>query len=67
MEAALRQGSAADTEARARDAFLTLWERIPAGTPHTLAVAQLSPEARRSGTTWLQSIVDSTAGVWTNV
>jgi bifunctional UDP-N-acetylglucosamine pyrophosphorylase/glucosamine-1-phosphate N-acetyltransferase len=67
MEATLREGRPPEREARAREAFLAVWEQIPSGTSHTEAVAQLSPEARMRGTTWLQSIVDSTVGLWTNV
>jgi bifunctional UDP-N-acetylglucosamine pyrophosphorylase/glucosamine-1-phosphate N-acetyltransferase len=67
MEAALREGCPEDTGSRARDAFLAFWEQIPAGTPHTKAIAQLSAAARTTGTTWLQSIVDWTVRLWTNV
>ncbi|MBN1610736.1 MAG: hypothetical protein JW940_29165 [Polyangiaceae bacterium] len=67
MATALKQGPPAETGARARDTFLAVWEQIPAGTPHTKAVAQLGAEARTAGTAWLQSVVDSTTELWTNV
>jgi UDP-N-acetylglucosamine/UDP-N-acetylgalactosamine diphosphorylase len=64
MEAHLRAGPAPDTGVRERDAFLSTWERIDAGTPHIKAVGSLSPDAKKAGTAWLQAVVDSVSGPW---
>lgn len=64
LEQKLKQGSAADAGAQARDRFLAAWERIDTGVPYLRAVSMLDGEARSSATVWLQAIVDSAAGLW---
>jgi bifunctional UDP-N-acetylglucosamine pyrophosphorylase / glucosamine-1-phosphate N-acetyltransferase len=63
METYLRAGPAPDTGARNRDAFLSAWERVDTGMSHVEAVASLSPEAKKTGTAWLQAVVDSVSGL----
>jgi hypothetical protein len=60
MENDLRIGPPADLAAPERDAFLAEWDEIDRNTPYPSAIALLSPAARRSGTAWLQAIVDRT-------
>lgn len=45
----------------ARDRFLSEWDRADAGGGYLAAVRNLSPEARRAGTAWLQGVVDRCA------
>ncbi len=52
-----------DIEAKQRDALLASIESSTT-TPYLEAVANLTPKAKASGTTWLQSIVDEVAGYW---
>jgi bifunctional UDP-N-acetylglucosamine pyrophosphorylase/glucosamine-1-phosphate N-acetyltransferase len=67
MEARLREGPPAAIGAIQRDAFLKEWEKTDATSGHDKAVSALSPSARRTGTLWLQSIVDSTSALWTAI
>lgn len=67
IEARLKTGPASDAGTADRDAFLKEWERIDAGSGHTKAVRALSLAARKSGTAWLQSIVDSAAALWEKI
>ncbi len=59
MEGRLRAGPTPDVGARDRDAFLSTWEQVDQGTSYVKAIASLSPEAKRTGTAWLQAVVDS--------
>jgi len=47
--------------AAARDRFLSEWDRADAAGGYLAAVRNLSPDARRAGTAWLQSVVDRCA------
>ncbi|MDZ4198615.1 MAG: UDP-N-acetylglucosamine pyrophosphorylase [Kiritimatiellia bacterium] len=48
-------------EAR-RDAFLSVWEKaVQSSSDHLGAVRALPPEAKRMGTVWLQTVVDTIA------
>ena len=61
METQLRAGCAPDTAARERDVFLSAWEQVATATPYVKAVSSLPPEVKKSGTAWLQAVVDSIA------
>lgn len=63
LEAALRAGPAPNTGLRDRDAFLSTWEQIDAGTPYVKAIAALPSDAKRFGTSWLQAVVDSVSSL----
>lgn len=64
IDSRLQAGPVPELGAADRDHFLEAWERIPSGTPHVQAVAALEPMARKSGTAWLQAIVDSAAALF---
>jgi UDP-N-acetylglucosamine/UDP-N-acetylgalactosamine diphosphorylase len=64
MEAHLRAGPAPDTGAQDRDAFLSSWERADTRMSYIQTVASLSPEAKKTGTAWLQAVVDSVSALW---
>jgi hypothetical protein len=49
--------------AAARELFLLGWEKLE-GISYIEAVSKISAAAKSAGTAWLQSIVDSTAGLW---
>lgn len=61
IEARLNAGPPPGAGAARRDAFLREWEKTARGTAHADAVRALDPAARRSGTEWLQAVVDSAA------
>ncbi len=61
IEARLNAGPPPGAGAARRDAFLREWERTARGAAHADAVRALNPAARRSGTEWLQAVVDSAA------
>jgi bifunctional UDP-N-acetylglucosamine pyrophosphorylase/glucosamine-1-phosphate N-acetyltransferase len=67
MEALLKMGPPAETGAASRDAFLKEWEQPDAVAGHAKAVNALSFSARKTGTAWLQEIVDSASALWTKV
>ncbi len=60
----LRAGPAPDTGARERDAFLSVWERTDTSMTHIQAIASLPPEVKKTGTAWLQTVVDSVSSLW---
>jgi UDP-N-acetylglucosamine/UDP-N-acetylgalactosamine diphosphorylase len=64
IECCLRAGPPPDLAAPERDVFLSAWEKIDKTAAYPKAIAQVSPEARCSGTAWLQAIVDSAAALW---
>ena len=63
MEARLQEGTGDSIGSSERKAFLNVWEKIPADAGHIEAIRALPPDARSSGTKWLQAIVDNTAAI----
>jgi len=65
MEARLAEGPIDSVGAAAREAFLNVWEKVPAGGGgHIEAVRALAPAARETGTKWLQAIVDDVSSCY---
>jgi UDP-N-acetylglucosamine/UDP-N-acetylgalactosamine diphosphorylase len=67
IEARLQEGALPGTGAADRDAFLKEWERADGASGHIQAIEGLGPSARRSGSAWLQEIVDSASALWTKL
>ncbi len=67
MESRLIQGPAAGVGEAQKEAFLTQWEKIEAGTGHLQAIGSIRQETRSAGTSWLQAIVDDIASLWKSV
>jgi bifunctional UDP-N-acetylglucosamine pyrophosphorylase/glucosamine-1-phosphate N-acetyltransferase len=67
MEEHLREGPPAAIGAVQRDAFLKEWGQKEAASSHVAAVNTLSSSARKAGSLWLQSIVDSASALWTEI
>jgi len=67
MEARLREGPPAAIGAIERDHFLKEWEQTESSSGHIHAVGSLGSSARRTGVSWLQSIVDSASALWTEI
>jgi len=65
MEARLREGPDDSIGNTAREAFLNVWKTIPADENHIEAVRALPPDARETGTKWLQAIVDAASAIIT--
>ena len=63
MEAGLLTDPDESVGRASRDAFLNMWEKIPTGGGYIEAVRALPPEARETGTKWLQSIVDNVSAL----
>jgi hypothetical protein len=67
METRLREGPPAAVGAIERERFLKEWEQTDASSGHIHAVGSLGPSARRTGVSWLQSIVDCASALWTEI
>ncbi len=67
MEPHLQNDPPECTKAEERDIFLKEWNGINSKTSYLDAVAQLSTEARTSGSAWLQGIVDFAASQWKGI
>jgi hypothetical protein len=65
IEARLKAGPPATIGAANMDAFLKEWEQADASSGHIKAVNALSAAAKKTGTAWLQEIVDSASSLWT--
>ena len=63
IEARLLRGPDDSDGNTAREAFLNVWEKIPAGGGHIEAVRALPTDVRGTGAKWLQSIVDRSAAI----
>lgn len=63
----LQQGPADTLGASGRAAFLKAWETAGRKESYTRTVASLPAEAKKAGTAWLQSVVDSFAALWPHV
>ena len=63
MESRLLNGTDDSVGAAEREAFLNMWEKIPAGVGHIEAVRALPPEARETGAKWLQAVVDAAQSI----
>jgi hypothetical protein len=66
MAPKLELAAQAEGDTALRDRFLAEFEGSAAGADYLDAVRRLSPDIRKIGTAWLQSIVDSVPAVTKN-
>ena len=64
MEAKLALPPRPDLCAREQDVVLGELAGVSKGKSYVDAIRALSPDAKKAGTAWLQSIVDAVAGLW---
>jgi bifunctional UDP-N-acetylglucosamine pyrophosphorylase/glucosamine-1-phosphate N-acetyltransferase len=64
IKEALAKGPDPSCGQKEREIFLAAWEGSTGSAVYMQRIAALTPEARRSGTSWLKAIVDSAVHLW---
>jgi UDP-N-acetylglucosamine/UDP-N-acetylgalactosamine diphosphorylase len=64
IEALLKKGPSDSTGAEDRDSFLSEWEQLNPASGHINAIGNLSAATRKTGSAWLQTIVNSALAIW---